>query len=217
MSNAGQLPLVLIGGGGHASVLADILLRQQRNILAVISPDDISGRAVFRGITHYQQDDDVLQFQPDQVRLVNGIGMIPGSDIKKLLNQYYLSLGYRFETVIASEAVISPYATISDGAQIFPGAIIQAGTVIGQHSVINTGVIIEHDCCIGDYNHIAPGSTVCGQVETETDVFVGAGATIIQNLKLKHQAVVGAGAVLTKSLAGTEIAYPARAVIKSIQ
>ncbi|CAM3815385.1 Putative acetyltransferase EpsM [Vibrio aerogenes CECT 7868] len=217
MNHRDELPLVLIGGGGHASVLADILLRQKRQILAVISPDEVIERSVFDGIQHAQQDDDILQFQPEQVLLVNGIGVLPGSDLKKRLNQYYLSLGYRFETVIASEAVVSPYASVSEGAQVFPGAIIQAGAVIGQHTVINTGAIVEHDCSIGDYNHIAPGAVICGQVETEDDVFVGAGARVIQNLHLKQKAVVGAGAILTESLSEEEIVYPARSIIKHIQ
>ena len=40
------MPLIIIGGGGHASVLVDILRSQNRQILALISPDDVSSRTV---------------------------------------------------------------------------------------------------------------------------------------------------------------------------
>ncbi|TNZ44854.1 shikimate dehydrogenase, partial [Vibrio parahaemolyticus] len=43
------MPLVIIGGGGHASVLVDLLRNQNRTILAVMSPDDISTRQAFDG------------------------------------------------------------------------------------------------------------------------------------------------------------------------
>ncbi|EOW9249442.1 acetyltransferase [Vibrio paracholerae] len=207
-------PLVLIGGGGHASVLADILLGQGRDILAVICPDDISSRLVFTGILHLTQDEDIERFSPDSVLLVNGIGMMPRSMHRKQINDYFLELGYHFETVIASDASISSFADIQAGAQILPGARIQTGAVIGKHTIINTDVLIEHDCQIGDYNHIAPSATLCGEVKTADDVYIGANATLIQGLVLSERSIVGAGSVLTQSLPPKCICYPARSVIK---
>ena len=185
MSRSTLKPIVIIGGGGHASVLVDILLAQGRQILAVVSPDDISMRRVFSGLQQLKQDGDVLQFSSDEVLLVNGIGMLPKSSLMQKLNQYYLSHGYRFETVIADSAQISKFAVVEPGVQVFSGTIVQAGAFIGAHSVINSGAIIEHDCHIGRYNHIAPRATLCGQVITQENVYVGAGSTVIQNLKIE--------------------------------
>ncbi|MGS0696508.1 acetyltransferase [Shewanella sp. 0m-4] len=217
MNNAKLKPIVVIGGGGHASVLVDILRLQNREILAVISPDNISERKVFSDIEHFKEDDDVLRFSTKDVLLVNGIGMLPRSDLKRKLNQYYLSLGYKFETVIANSAQVSPFSTIESGVQIFAGAIIQAGVSISEHSVINSGVILEHDCKVGTYNHIAPRATLCGQVSTGNDVFIGAGATIIQNIEIEPRAIVGSGALVTKNLATNYIYYPSQSTIHFIQ
>ncbi len=210
-----MLPIVMIGGGGHASVLADILLCQGREILAVISPENISQRPVFRGMTHLKNDKDVLAFSKDKVLLVNGIGMMPKSGFKRKINEYFLSLGYRFETVIADSAYVSPFSKIETGTQILPMAIIQTGAIVGSHSIINTGALVEHDCNIGSYNHIAPKATLCGQVETKDNVYVGAGSTVTQGLSIGNGAIVGAGASLTKSLETNTIAYPARVAIKT--
>lgn len=209
------MPIVLIGGGGHASVLADILLRQGREIVAVICPEDISQRDIFKGIKHLTSDEDVLRFNKNQVLLVNGIGVMPKSSLKKKINEHFLSLGYQFETVIDDSAFVSPFSKIETGAQILPMAMIQTGAIVGRHCIINTGALVEHDCKIGAYNHIAPKATLCGQVETKKGVYVGAGSTVIQGICIGSGAIVGAGVSLIQSLEGNTIAYPPRAVIKT--
>ena len=37
------------------------------------------------------------------------------------------------------------------------GAIVNAGAVVGDHCIINTRSLIEHDAQIGDYCHISTG------------------------------------------------------------
>lgn len=207
-------PLVLIGGGGHASVLADILLDQGREILAVISLNSLSSRAVFSGLAHLTQDEEVNRFSPDSVRLVNGIGMMPRSMLRQRVNQQFLELGYQFETVIASDAHVSRFAIINSGVQILSGARVQTGAVIGEHTIVNSEALIEHDCQIGAYNHIAPRAILCGSVCTHESVYIGANATVIQGLALEYQSMVGAGAILLQSLALCETCYPARSSIK---
>ncbi|GAA3910682.1 acetyltransferase [Litoribacillus peritrichatus] len=216
MSDSDLLPIVIIGGGGHAAVIADILLRQNRTILAVVSPDEISHRKVFTGMNRLVSDDQIRQFDPETVRLVNGIGMIPRSKFRQQVNDTYLALDYEFETVIANEAIVSPYAEVGPGVQIFPGAIVQSGAVLGAHSIINTSAVIEHDCQIGAYNHIAPRATLCGRVRSESAVYVGAGATVIHNISLAKNSIVTAGTTVVSSLDELQITYPARAVTRSI-
>ncbi|NRF32508.1 acetyltransferase [Vibrio coralliilyticus] len=213
MSDEPSLPIVMIGGGGHASVLADILLTQGRDILAVISPEDVSQRSVFKGITILEKDEDILKFDKNKVLLVNGIGMMPKSDFKKKINEYFLSIGYQFETIIADSAFVSPFSKIETGAQVLPMAIVQTGATVGSHSIINTGALVEHDCKVGSYNHIAPKATLCGQVKSGCSVFVGAGAVITQGQVIGAEAIVGAGAVLTESLLPKQICYSARSLI----
>lgn len=186
----------MIGGGGHASVLTDILRQQGRDILAVVSPQDISQRAVFEGIHHLKSDKDVLKLSPSNVLLVNGIGMMPKSSFKLEVNEYFLSRGYQFETVIASCASVSPFAKVGIGCQVLHSAIIQAGVSLGKHNIVNTTALVEHDSVIGDYCHIAPRATVCGQVVIGDSAYIGAGANVIQGLTLAEGCIVGAGSTI---------------------
>lgn len=214
MNNDKLFPLIIIGGGGHASVLIELLREQKRTIIAIISPDDIYSRKIFTGIKRLASNEDILSYSPDEVRLVNGIGMMPNSSLRKDINQYFCDLGYQFETIISEHALVSDFASVQTGAQILKGAIVQVGAIIGKHSIINTGALVEHDTVIGDYNHIAPKAVLCGGVITQSEVYVGANATVLQNIQLAEKVIVGAGAIVTAHLVEEQICFPSRMAIK---
>ena len=213
-NNPLQKPIILIGGGGHASVIVDILKRQKREILAVISPDDTSQRKVFEGINVLQNDTDVFKYKKEDIFLINGIGKLPGSELRLKVNSTFKKQGYLFETIISDTASVSPYAILEEGVQVFPGVIINAGAKIGCDTVINTRAIIEHDVMIGENNFISPGAIICGQCKTGNNVYVGAGATVIQNIELGADSSVMANALVTANIAIKQKVYAARAIIK---
>ena len=209
-----KTPLVIIGGGGHAAVLVDVLLKQKREIAAVISPEPLDGRSVFSGLKRFLQDEDVKRFAVDEVKLVCGIGMMPNSDFRTKLIKRFADFGYHFETVISDDAIVSKHVKLEEGVQVMPGSIIHAGVTVGQHSIVNTGVLLEHDCVIGSFNHVAPKAVLCGAVRTEENVYIGANATLTQCVSVAKGSVVGAGATLTKSLQQTSVLYPAKSMKK---
>lgn len=202
-------PLIMIGAGGHASVLADILTRQGETILALVAPDS-SGKGALGGLPLWRDEARIMTISPEECLLVNGIGSLPGDDLRTRMFLRYTARGYRFASVIAREAIISPYAILGQGGQIMPGAIVQSGASIGDNAIINTGAIVEHDCVVGHHGHLAPRALLCGGVILGECVHVGSGAVIIQGLKVGREAIIGAGATLTRDLPENHIVYPAR-------
>lgn len=198
-------PIVLIGGGGHAAVLADILLCQKRHIIALISLDDCSQRSVLKQLPQLFSDEDIHKFPPKDVVLVMGIGIIPRSQVRKRLISHFEALGYVFETVVASNAYVSPHAKIKHGAQVLTNAVVHTGSIVHSHTIVNSGAVVEHDCEVGVGCHIAPNATLCGQVICGNDVFVGAGSVILNNLRLKSKSIVGAGVTLSRHIKEKEI------------
>ncbi|MFS1863864.1 shikimate dehydrogenase [Vibrio tasmaniensis ZS-17] len=208
MTNFYQKKLILLGSGGHASVLADILLSQGGDIVGIVSPTQVAAKkGVFYGIPLLEKDDEVFQFDPSEVKLVNGIGQLPGSNIRKSVNEFFLDKGYCFESVISEHALISKYARLADGVQILRGAIVQAGVTIGSHSIINTRTTVEHDSFIGEYCHVAPGVTLCGDINVGHDVFIGAGATLIQGVRVAERTTIGAGATIKRNCSTVGAVY----------
>ena len=138
-------PLLILGAGGHASVLVDILFQQKRKILGVVSPEVDSNSKVFNGIEHFESDDEILKFDKNSIKLVNGIGSLPGNNLRSLIFNKFGAMGYEFESVIDSTAIVSSFTELGEGVQVFPGVIIQTGVSIGANCIINTGTIIDND------------------------------------------------------------------------
>tara|TARA_B100000674_G_scaffold357657_1_gene300655 strand:- start:1401 stop:2021 length:621 start_codon:yes stop_codon:yes gene_type:complete len=192
-------PVILLGGGGHASVVVEIL---RLNKVEIIGVSDLSqqDKIIFEDIPVLDDDEIITKYKTNKVRLVNGIGPSTKSFNRQIINAKFIELGYEFLSAVHPSAIISKSAILEDGCQIMAGVIIQSRSTIGKNSVINTGATIDHDASIGEYCHVAPGAVICGSVFTGSNVFIGAGATVIENLSLGDKSLVAAGTTLRRNL-----------------
>ncbi|AWL11628.1 UDP-3-O-acylglucosamine N-acyltransferase [Saliniradius amylolyticus] len=204
-------PLVLLGAGGHAKVVAELLAELSLAPDYIISPAPPTFE--FQAV-HLTDDDALHQFKPDEVILINGLGALPGQPRRYHLFEQFTAQGYTFMTLISPLAHVSPSAQLEQGVQIMHGAIIQAAAHIGRNSIINTGAIVEHDCHLGAHNHIAPGVTLSGEVKTGHYVHIGTGANIIQQCHIGDRTVIGAGATVVKSVTADKKMYAAMGTVR---
>lgn len=118
----------------------------------------------------------------------------------------------QMRTVIHPSAYVDPSARLQPGVFVGPRAIIHVGAYIGRGAIINSGAIIEHDCDVGDWAHIAPGTVLCGTVKVGEGGFVGANSVVREGLTIAAWTVIGCGAVVVKSITepGTYIGVPAK-------
>ena len=80
------------------------------------------------------------------------------------------------------------------------GAVVQSCGCIGKHCIVNTGTSVDHECVIGDYVHISPHSTLCGNVHVGEGSWIGAGTTVLPGVKIGKWSVIGAGSVVAKDI-----------------
>jgi sugar O-acyltransferase (sialic acid O-acetyltransferase NeuD family) len=209
-------PVIILGSGGHASVLLDILLQQNVEILAVVSPVAPDKNSTLAKYRYLSDDDDVFSYSSEDIELINGVGFIPNNKASKCsgykqprhkLFHYFKKHGYSFKTIISDFALLSPSTQLEEGVQIMHGCILQPGVKVKANTIINTRTIVEHGCKIAKHNHIATGAIVCGDVTTEDYVFIGAGATVIQGLTLGESSVIAAGALIRKNVAAGNRIY----------
>ena len=195
MNSDRNYPIILLGAGGHASVILDIMKMNGKKVIAIVAPEKNVARSVFKDLLHIRKDEDVVKYSPSEVRLVNGIGMLPGDSLRATITKNFSDMGYLFETVISPRAVVSSFCEMGCGVQVLHNAVVQAGVYLGAHTIINTNGVVEHDSVLGKMNHIAPSATICGGVKTGEGVFVGCGAVVLPGKTIDDKTIVKAGSV----------------------
>ncbi len=203
-------PLVVVGAGGHARVLLGSLQRSRRFVLFVTDLEATAGRTL-EGVP-VRTDSDLLDQSPEDVELVNGLGLVEPGARRRRVYECWLERGYSFAAIVDPTATVARGASIGAGAQVMAGAIVQPGAEIGPNAIINTAASVDHDCRIGAHAHIAPGCVLSGSVRIGADAHVGTGAKLIQGVEVGQGALVAAGAVVTRDIpSGSRVAgVPAR-------
>ncbi|MFV0422580.1 acetyltransferase [Oleidesulfovibrio sp.] len=198
--------VILAGAGGHGKVVLDAVRLSGDEMLACVDADAERAGSLFQGVPVCGTEASLAQYDVSEVFLVNGVGYVGGRNVRAEVFMRLTRTGWSFAVVRHPAAIIAASATLAQGAQVLAGAVVAPCAQIGVNTIINHRAVIDHDCVIGDHTHVAPGATLCGNVQLGVNVFVGAGATIIPGIKVGAGAVIGAGATVLRDV-------PAEAVV----
>ncbi|GAB4169404.1 MAG: acetyltransferase [Thalassobaculales bacterium] len=192
---------VLLGGGGHARVVAELLRCLGRPVLGIVAPDPPRfGDLPMLG--------EAPELDPAAVALANGIGY-PGGDGRARHRAFldWRGRGFAFPPLVHPSAVLARGIALAAGCQVHAGAVLQPGVELGENVIVNTRAAIDHDCRLGAHAHVAPGAVLCGGVAVGEGAVVGAGAVLLPGVTIGAGAVVAAGAVVTADVtAGARVA-----------
>lgn len=193
------MEIIIIGAGGHAKVIVDIiekrkaLLNEDIKIFGIL--DDNYNKDFFLGYNFLGKIENLKKIKDyKEKKYVLAIG---SNEVRVKLSK---SLNLDYITLIHPSAILGSKISIGEGTVIMAGAIINSFSEIGNHSIINTGAIVEHDCKIGDYVHISPRVVMAGRVSVENETWIGVGSTVIQGIKIGKNVLVGAGSVVIKDV-----------------
>lgn len=207
-------PLLIIGAGGHAKVVVDALIASGRQVLGLVASEPTWGihLEVLPGLKVLGTDALLRNYSPKEFDLVNGLGGVDCTGLRRRLQERLEAEGWYFSGVRHPAALVSQFADVSASVQLLAGCVIQAGARIGVGSIINTAAVVEHDCVLETYVHVAPRAVLCGNTRIGCNSHVGVGSIVRQGLKLGPETLVGAGAVVVKDFGGqgTLIGIPAK-------
>lgn len=200
--------VVIIGAGGHAKVIADIITKSNDNVIGFLDDNlDIQNKTIYLNKTVLGTTKDIDKYK--EYYFIIGIG---NNNIREnIANNHDL----KWYTAIHPNAIIANEVSIEEGSVVMAGSIINTGTKIGKHCIINTKSSLDHDNMIEDYIHISPGATLAGTVHIKEKTWICAGATIINNITIAKNNIIGAGSVVIKDINeenGTYVGVPARRV-----
>lgn len=200
--------VIIIGAGGHAKVIADIIYKSGDNLIGFLD-DNLAnkGKEIYLGKKVLGTTKDIENYNKNY--FIIGIGN--NSIRKKINNENNLKL----YTAIHPSAIIAQDVKIGIGSVIMAGVVINPGTVIGKNCIINTSSSLDHDNLLEDYVHISPGAHLAGTVHIKEKTWIGAGSTIINNITINQNNIIGAGSVVIKNIEeenGTYVGVPVRKI-----
>ena len=134
------------GTGGHAAVIADMILSLNNfDIFGFIDDDSNKKDTIF--FNHAKV------FSPAEFTVANQklnirniIFAIGSNEIRKKLAEQFSELN--FPTIIHPTAIISKFVEIDVGTVVMPYTIIEPEAIVGKHCIINNNAIIGHNSIV---------------------------------------------------------------------
>lgn len=185
--------IVVIGSGGHANSIIDIIDKTPSwKIEAIVGTKNELGKKILNYEVNYT-DEDIQSLLKISKNAVLAIGQLPKPDLRKKIKEKYKEYGFNFPNIISENAYISKFAKIEEGVTVGHGAILNSNSVVGEFTIVNSRALIEHDVVIGKFCHISTGSIINGHTKIGDNSFIGSSSTLRENLYINSNTIIGAG------------------------
>lgn len=195
-----KIPIVLIGGGGHATSLLEIIEGDTHlRLEGFIDLSEKVGTSL-HGYNYIGDDTCINDLIDKKYRFHIALGQIKTANVRKEYYDLLVSKRALFYTLIANTAYLSSNSTIGEGSAILHQVFINNNAHIGNNTIINTKALIEHDAVIGNHCHVSTAVVVNGNCIIGNEVFIGSNSVLVQGINIVDRVVVAAGSVVTKSL-----------------
>ena len=200
----------LVGYSGHGLVVAESAMSSQMNLQFYTEMKEMTVNPFDLSYLGFESDDSFSHWEKSYDYIL-GIG---SNAIRKKVAQLILSKNKRLLNVIDSSANISEEITIGQGNFVAKNATVNILAQIGDYCILNTGCIVEHECCISNGVHIAPGAVLLGNVSVGEQSFIGANAVVKENVTIGCNVTIGAGTVILNDIPDNSkiVGNPGRAI-----
>lgn len=185
--------IILVGFGGHGKSVADCIEREKRFRIAGYTDNKDQSC----GYPYLGTDQELFNcFEKGIKNAAVCVGYLGKGCVREKIFEKLKRIGFTLPVVKDPSAVVSSSARIGEGTFIGKGAVVNAGAYVGRMVIINSMALVEHECVLRDFSHIAVSAVLCGEVSVGRAAFVGANATVIQGMKIEPHQIVPAGAVI---------------------
>ena len=195
--------LVIIGAGGHGRVIADNALKNGYNEICFVD-DSATGECI--GFPIVGVIGDVEKLNDGKTDFIIGIG---NNATRKIIAEKF---DVNWVSLVHPSAQLAFNARIGKGTVVMANAVVNVCAFVGDHCIINTGAVVEHDNTIGNFVHMSPVTKLGGSVSIGDLTHVGIGATVSNDVDVCADCVIGAGAVVVQDIkdSGTYTGVPAK-------
>jgi sugar O-acyltransferase (sialic acid O-acetyltransferase NeuD family) len=204
--------LIIVGAGGHAQVVADILHCMR------LAGHDIHLIGYLDDATHLHAKTILDAPVLGPINLLAAIehdGLVVAIGDNAVRSRFFEKYKAEGEQLIVAKhpaSLVSADVSIGAGSMICAGVVINTGSLIGEDVILNTGCTIDHHSHVGSHAHVAPGVHSGGEVSIGQGTLVGIGSTILPRCRIGNWTVVGGASLVNRDLPDSVTAFgvPAR-------
>lgn len=193
--------IILCGCGGHAkSVLDAIESGDKYEVIGFVDRSE-NMNWEYRGYRVLGTDNDLQKLYHEGIHnAFVCVGYLGKGDIRRKLYIRLKEIGFTLPEIIDPTAVIAKDVKIGEGSFLGKRVVVNSNAEVGKMVILNTSAIIEHDCKIKNFCHIAVAAVICGGCKIGESAFVGANATIIQSIEVGENVIIGAGSIVKRDI-----------------
>lgn len=209
-SSSAVRKLAILGGGGHAKVVADTAECCGWQSIEIFDDKWPSLKVVGQWPVAGDTSTLLLRLQEFEGVIV----AIGNNEIRRLKLTDLMKVNAPIISLIHPAATISRHARMDKGVVAFAGVVVNPLATIGLGTILNTGCSIDHDCVLGECVHISPGARIAGSVNVGPLSWIGIGASVKQLINIGSNVTVGAGAAVVNDIGDdkTVVGVPAKAL-----
>lgn len=210
--------VVIVGDGGQASVLIDIIEDEGRyQIIGLTSKTQSEGRSV-KGYPILGDDSILPGLWEQGIRKVAlGIGGYRSNMLRKKIFTELKEKGFEIINAIHPTCFISKYATLGEGVVMYPHATVLTDAHIGNNVIMALCSTVGHGTVIEDHVLLSANVNIGADVRVGTCTLVGIGAKVVSGVNIGKEVLIAAGSIVTSEIQDNKTVYgiPAKEKVKS--
>ena len=193
--------MILVGYSGHGYVAAEILKSAGFLLAGYLEKEKKDENPFGLEYLGYEEDDETLS----GLKGKNAFVSIGDNKIRENVCERLFGSDLALINAISPNARIPELAELN-GHNIMVGAqaVVNPLATIEKGVILNTGCIVEHECTVQAFAHLAPGAVLGGNVQIGAYSLIGANSVIREGTRVGSESVVGAGSVVLNDIPAGE-------------
>lgn len=187
--------MIIVGAGGHARELLDVLLSNNYT-------DEICFYDDYTNISSVYDKYKVFNnFEHSKLSGLSEFCLGVGNPaLRYKMFDGFVNEGLKPVSIVSQKSFISMFAHLETGLNIMPFATLSTNSYIGKGSLIHYYSSVHHDVVVGEFCEISPGARLLGGSSVGALTSIGTNAVVLPNVKIGSNCKIGAGAVVTKNV-----------------
>ena len=197
--------VVLLGGGGHAKSIIDIIDHQNKiKVAGICSEDEVGSH-----IREYEVlgNNEILEklYEKGLRNIIIAFGSLSKPSRRDDIYSKLKRIGFSFPKVICPTANIEKSVSLGEGTQVFMGSNICSDVEIAENCIINTASAVSHDCKLSKNVHITPGAVLAGSVSIGKNSLIGMLSSVYLGVNIGENVIIHNNTRITKNIKSNSV------------